>query len=235
MNKTIKLLGVIALAAVIVFSMAACSNDTTNASEISYASGNYTLSITAAAKAAYTPASGDTYSLKEGTKIISSGTVSISGTTYTFKPASKKPDFTADFLNGYLIVSSTITADNGKIVNLTAMKDEKQPVVEVNFKGSTYKYASGADSVVWTFHPSLNTFTGVTTSSAYGNFSITGEYTHMKKDNKIVTKVLTSGNTDQAPIGAIGEAAIISPNHLLIIFVNKVTGDVWPTDYYKQP
>jgi hypothetical protein len=72
-------------------------------------------------RAAYTPQSGDTYVLKIGGVIKSSGTVSVSGSTFTFNPSSGKPSFTATFEYGAMVNIDTITLDDNTTVTLPDM------------------------------------------------------------------------------------------------------------------
>jgi len=115
MKNTIKLFGVIALVAVIGFSMAGCKEDETDPKPqtVTYtgtADGvTYTLKITENT-ARYTAQSGDSYELTVGTK-KSTGTVqSVTGGTLTLQPSREgAATFTAT------VSSSGITAMNGTI------------------------------------------------------------------------------------------------------------------------
>jgi hypothetical protein len=122
MKNAFKAFGVIALAAVIVFISAACSNGGGNpnaAQSVGYtgrADGrDYTLKITENTKrAAYTPQKGDTYILtiflNYTDTFTSTGTVTASGSTFTLQPSIKGADSFTVTVSG-----SNLTAMTGTI------------------------------------------------------------------------------------------------------------------------
>jgi hypothetical protein len=110
---------------VLVFGMVVMGCDSSPAipRTASYISGDYELIITEntarmASRAEYSPQPGDTYFLKIGGAIKSSGTVSVSGSTFTFPPSSGKPPFTATFEYGALANLSAVTLNDGTVVTL---------------------------------------------------------------------------------------------------------------------
>ncbi|MCL1958658.1 MAG: hypothetical protein FWF68_03570 [Spirochaetes bacterium] len=109
MKKTIKLIGIIAIAAIIGLSMTACGGGEATPSPVNLPSvgyeskdsaGNiYLLEITknASGRAAYTPANGDTYELTIISNDVdikkSKGTVTVSGSGFTLTPAGSSTPF----------------------------------------------------------------------------------------------------------------------------------------------
>jgi len=116
MKNTIKLLGIIALVALIGFSFAGCDTGGDSPAPAPGPSGpppsqktvytwvagddSYRLEVTEASnsRAAYNPKSGDTYvltiTLKAGGTKTSSGAVAVSGNTFTLKPTGTETTFT---------------------------------------------------------------------------------------------------------------------------------------------
>jgi len=117
MKNTIKLFGIIALVAVIGFSMAGCKNDS-GPETYTYtgtADGvTYKLEIFATAPRA--AIDGDTYKLTVGTK-ISTGTITVSGTTFTLKASNAEEGITLTITvnssNGITNIAGTITFEDG--------------------------------------------------------------------------------------------------------------------------
>jgi hypothetical protein len=131
MKKTLiaskmRAIGTIAIVTALVFTFAACGNGTTgggggkgggNDTMITYTgekdSVTYTLKVAAKAsdiRAAYSPKSGDSYTLSNGSK-TSAGTVSsFSGGTFTLKPNTSDTTFTSEVSgNGITAIKGTIT------------------------------------------------------------------------------------------------------------------------------
>jgi hypothetical protein len=123
--KRLRLLAIIAIVAVIGFSMTACElpDDEDNNSDptpqtVTYsgtANGEtYTLIITENTNGRYTAKNGDSYVLTVGTK-TSSGTVTVNGSTLTLTPSSSGASaFTVTVSSsGITAMSGTITFDDG--------------------------------------------------------------------------------------------------------------------------
>jgi hypothetical protein len=125
MKNKIKILGIIALVAIIGFSMAACSNGstgggggskTTAASSITYTGksadgSSYTLKITEnTGRAAYTPKKGDSYELTVSGKKSTGSVETFSGGAFTLKPSNSDTTFKASISGSDLTeLSGTIT------------------------------------------------------------------------------------------------------------------------------
>jgi len=131
MKKTIKLLGIIALVAVIGFSMTACDNggdggggtETLTYKGKGETSGDtYTLTVKKTAARAFTPIKGDEFELTDGTD-KSKGTVDsfTGGSNFTLKPSNAgAPTFGATISGNDLTgLSGTITLTDGTPVTVT--------------------------------------------------------------------------------------------------------------------
>jgi hypothetical protein len=93
-----------------------------------YIYDNYELIITGKAgrnvsRAGYVPQSGDTYVLKIGGQVKSSGTVLVAGSDFTFTPSSGKPPFTATLEYGALINIGQVTLDTDEKITLPNLID----------------------------------------------------------------------------------------------------------------
>jgi hypothetical protein len=105
-------------------------NKNTGPQTVSYSSGGYELIITEKAartvlRAVYSPKSGDSYILKIGGIIKSSGTVSVEDTgVFTFTPSSGKPVFTAELEFGSLSHMTQITLDDNTTITLPDLIDK---------------------------------------------------------------------------------------------------------------
>ncbi len=158
MNKTFKLLGFIALAVVIGFSIASCGDDdeddgTSDPTSVTYngtADGVvYKLEIKAAGKAVYSPKAGDTYTLTvtpaAGTAKTSTGTVTAAGNPLTLKPIGVTGTFTVtvDTSGAITNMSGTITfTDNTSQQAPTALT----PPTPSNPGGGSLTWTAVSDS-----------------------------------------------------------------------------------------
>jgi hypothetical protein len=132
MKNLLKLIGITALAAVIVFSMAACGDDggggggggpeTLTYKGKGATSGDvYTLTIRKTAARAFTPVRGDEFELTAGTDKSKGPVDSITGSNFTLKPSNEgAPTFDAAVSGNDLTgLSGTITLTDGRTVNVT--------------------------------------------------------------------------------------------------------------------
>ena len=109
MKHIVRILGVIAVSAVIVFLLNSCNEDSgSKAQTVIYEGLGYTLRITENANRAYSPVTGDNYELKANGK-TSKGTVTVNDAVFTLKPSNSAVTFTIT------ISGSTISAISGTI------------------------------------------------------------------------------------------------------------------------
>ncbi|MDR2731386.1 MAG: hypothetical protein LBB81_10890 [Treponema sp.] len=134
MKNTAKWLAVLVLAAVTGFSVITCDNGTTSGSpppaggKITFKSGKYELDLFKnAGRAAYIPAVGDRYEIRDNGKVISRGSItyiSADGTLF-FKPDSGKDPFTGTISDDKAQITSTITLDDGtELTGLSLYNDD---------------------------------------------------------------------------------------------------------------
>ena len=108
MKNKMRILGIIALTAVIVFTISVC-DEGSKAQTVTYTGLGYTLKITENTNRAYSPVTGDNYELKANGK-TSRGTVTVNDAVFTLKPSNSAVTFTIT-ISGAAIsaISGTIT------------------------------------------------------------------------------------------------------------------------------
>ncbi|MDR0465346.1 MAG: hypothetical protein LBG94_09590 [Treponema sp.] len=109
MKHIVRILGVIAVSALTVFTMSVCDDGGNKAQTVTYEGLGYTLRITENANRAYSPVTGDNYELKANGK-TSKGTVTVNDAVFTLKPSNSATTFTIT-ISGAAIsaISGTIT------------------------------------------------------------------------------------------------------------------------------
>ncbi|MDR0464461.1 MAG: hypothetical protein LBG94_05010 [Treponema sp.] len=109
MKNKMRMLGIIAVSALIVFTMSVCDDGGNKAQTVTYEGLGYTLKITENANRAYSPVTGDNYELKANGK-TSKGTVTVNDAVFTLKPSNSATTFTIT-ISGSAIsaISGTIT------------------------------------------------------------------------------------------------------------------------------
>ena len=200
MKNTFKLLGIIALAAVIVFSFITCDTGTTpsattppaasGSDEFTFTGGNYTLTIFkngSSRAAAYIPAVGDFYEIRDKLgEIVSKGSITeIVNDTYTFKPDSGKPTFSGSASPNMaaIQITSPITLDDDRQLPGLSLSNSEDTGSKVTVYTS-YKAAADAG---YLFHngridSSLGTMERM---NAFSALMQTLDYTCIKIDSKL--------------------------------------------------
>jgi len=228
MKNVFKLFGVIALAAIIGFSMAACGgggddgDGGDNTATYTGTSGgqSYTLKITKD-PARYTAQIGDAYELTIGSK-KSTGTVSnVSGNVLTLKPSNATTTFTAT-VSGTSLTSldDTITwTDNTTAAGPGSLTGSTNPGTGTgggsgNLAGTTWKYTEsspgmGPGTVTLTFTASTvkMEFLGQTQLTQNGTYTVKGNSITIKWD---------TGYTGSASLSVDGNTLTTSEGYILI-------------------
>ena len=239
MKNLLKFLGV-AFVAVIGFSFAACSSGGGGGTAVTSATysaadadGNYSLVITkkTGRAAAYTPQSGDSYTLtitlsSDGSVKISTGTVSsFSDGMFKLSPSSYSDDFNV-FIDGSIIAlffdkdgGSRIPLDDGTTYASNLKPDSSaggtvsgkynMSFSEDGFSGSGNITFSGGAKGTFTINANMSLFGQSATGTAKGNYTVEG--------NKI-TATITSVQTSSPFFFEVGEEetfTIINANLLI--------------------
>jgi hypothetical protein len=171
--KTKKCFLVAVIFMALAFTFSGCSSDSGGGggnpaeNRISFVSGVYELVIEKAlGGAANSPESGDSYKLLQNDNEISRGTISISGSNYTFTPDADNGgasfSFNATYGGGDLTITSEVKDKNGNVVPLDSMtlmnwgpngtwiSGSIILVVAGDFNGGTYNWDSGRDRGTYT-------------------------------------------------------------------------------------